>query len=157
MIRSFEEDKVIVKWIPDVSTLSPIIVVNSHGTLIVNGQYFANLDDYNTIGARYNSSSISALAADWGNWIPFNQRVETGGLPVSIVATVICASAPWVSVRIIAGVIGSLANSDYYIISGKIRYKSDAQYTYYERYTNIINDKGTYVLKDFFDSGQEHA
>ncbi|MBO4235212.1 MAG: hypothetical protein J5928_02045 [Firmicutes bacterium] len=95
---------------------------------------------------------VYVTRASWGPWQYFNERVYTGGLGVAATAAVIAAVAPWVGLRVIAAIISVGATSDWYDISGRIRYKSDNTYFYYERYTNIQKDNGNYVLSNFYDS-----
>lgn len=152
-VRYIEGCTVIVKWIPENIDEDPFVITNRDGVIKLNGNVLMSFDDTNM---EFDKSETLLAGTDikWGEWHTFNQKVETGGVPVAAVAGIISAAAPWLGVSVIAAAIAGVASSEYYTLSGKLRHGSDDRYDYYERYTNLQTDSGTYILKDHFDSGK---
>ena len=153
--RSIEGDVVTVRWIPENSNEDGFTLVNNNGVVTLNGDRFLTLDGFSNVDLSQSDMLSTTSNITWGKWQTFSDRVETGGIPTIVVAGVIAAAAPWLSVKIIASVVAGVASSEYYTVSGKIRYGSDDTYYYYERYTSLQTDTGTYLIKDSFDTGKE--
>lgn len=156
--RSIEGDVVTVRWIPENSDEDGFTLVNNNGVVTLDEDRFLTLDSFNNVNSvDLSQSDMLSTTANitWGKWQTFSERVETGGVPTVVVAGVIATVAPWLSVKVIASVVAGVASSEYYTVSGKIRYGSDDTYYYYERYTSLQTDTGKYLIKDTFDTGKE--
>ena len=157
-VRSIKGTVVIVEWIPNDSAVDRFILVNQNGVITLNGDNFITLDTLDISNMEYPKSGFLQTASDikWGSWHEFSEQVNTGGYSTAIAAGLVAAAAPWVSVRLIATLISGMASaSEYYTISGKLRYGEDDTSFHWERYTSIQNDKDEYLIRDHFDAGEE--
>lgn len=154
LVRYTEGSAVVVKWIPEAVDSEIVTIVNHDGVISIDNEILYTLVEAD-VPINHSPALTAATDVSWGTWQTFSERVNTGGVPVVIAAGIIAAAAPWVAVRVIAAAIGGIASSEYYTISGKLRYGSDDDYFYYQRYTSIQTDTGAYIIKDFYDTGKE--
>jgi len=151
--RTIENDKVTVV----VKTIEGKIVhtvVLKNNILSIDGRVInkniSNLMD----PLEYSNSMIMSTDSEWGPWLPFGETIYINGLTAVAIGAAIYAIAPQIGV-INAMSWGNLVDDmvDEIIISGAIRYRSDDEYHYYERYTSLVID-GDDVLDTVYDTGK---
>jgi hypothetical protein len=136
---------------PDRSTQHTII--NDNGKLYLDGKEINNNLANNLYSKSLNLDTSSSIS--WGPWQTSYQTIDTGGLSTAVIAAIIAAAAPWVPVRVVAAVASAVAGKyDTLGIKIQIRYGSDDQYYYYERYTDFYGD-GEHIYGPFYDTGKE--
>ena len=155
LVRSFDDNVVTVKWIP-ISGESDAITITNLNADVSRLVSKSAITDFATMKNPSLLTPSASNSVRWGSWQSFSTQVNTGGLPVALVAGVIAAVAPGIPLKVIASAIATVAGySSYYTISGKIRYGSDNKYQYYERYTTILDQNGnSFGIKNFYDSGK---
>lgn len=152
LTRTIEGTKIVITWEPFSNNGDAYTLVREENNIFFDGALMA--DENNAFAIKeFARARISSVK--WGAWQTFSERVNTGGMPVVVVAGVIAAVAPGITVRAIAAAIAGIASSEYYTVSGRMRYGTDSKYDYYERYTSIQTDTGTYLIRDSFDQGKK--
>lgn len=155
LTRTIEDTRIIVTWVSFDAT-ETYTLIREGENIYLNGELF---DKINIVASPYESTNISDRASSnikWGTWQTFSQQIDTGGVPTILVASLIALTAPWWSIKFIATAVASVASSEFYTVSGKMRYGHDDVYSYYERYTSLQSDSGKYLITDSFDTGKEY-
>ncbi|MDW7670011.1 MAG: hypothetical protein SCJ93_14395 [Bacillota bacterium] len=151
--RTIEEDKVTVV----VKTIEGKIVhtvVLENNILSIDGRVInkniSNLMD----PLEYSNSMIMSRDSEWGPWLPFGETVILTGLDKFAIAAAFYVIAPHIGLSRSVVWAGYVFNPSYTEaeISGQIRYRSDDEYHYYERYTTLVVDGNT-ELDSFYDTG----
>lgn len=160
LTRTIDGTKIIAVW-SSFDGAESYTVIREGENIYLNGELFGDYDSITNkvmlpdTCERTPLMNLTATSITWGSWEYFNEQVNTGGLPVAIIAGLIAVVAPWMGLRLITTAIGVTAGySTYYIISGRIRYGTDDTYLYYQRYTSLIDDDGRYVINNFYGSGK---
>lgn len=159
--RTIENDKIIVNILSlDGKVLHTIEKIGEYGYLDGELVYQEN-SNIDKFGINSLMTTTKSKSVDWGSWSSKTEIADfkTGGLTTVIIAGFIVAYAPQVSLTV-AGIIAGAAAGMYkkITIKVKIRYGSDDEYQYYERYTYFYGDGELITLPEnpFFDSGKKH-
>lgn len=112
LTRTFEGDRIIVTWVSS-DGMDSYTLIRQNGVVYLNNEFFLTL--YDEISPlTYEDTYIlnRASGITWGTWHTFSDQVNTGGMPVALIAGVISAAAPWLGIRVIAAAIGGIAYED---------------------------------------------
>jgi len=128
-------------------------LINDNGKVYLDGKVI----DKNLINNLYSKSSnlYKSSSISWGPWQSSYQTINTGGLGTAIIAGLIAVYCPYVPITVIAVIAAAVAGKyDTVGINIRIRYGSDDEYYYYERYTDFYGD-GEHIYGPFYDTGKE--
>lgn len=159
--RIVEEDKVIV----NIKSPDGVIIhtlMDYAEKIYLDGNVISTNDHNN-----FNKLNIDVLKADltsnddinWGSWrLNTITTIETGGYSTAIIAGLIALYAGWCPLGAIAAIASITAGMyDELEIKVMIRYGTDDEYEYYQRYTYFYGD-GTLISipeNPVYDSGKK--
>ncbi len=159
--RVVDKTKVTV-FVKSLSGDTQHVVVNDNGSLYLDGELLQE-ETYNDM-ILLNSKQLlnigqpSTYASDnWGRWsTTWLGPYKTGGLSVAVIAGIISAVAPWVSLRAAAAAWAVVAaKADTIKIKTRIRWKSTPGYLHYQRQTSIHDGgSGKKIAGPYKDGGR---
>lgn len=125
------------------------VVVNDNGQLYIDGCLIETFavskiaPPTGMIGERFYADSD----INWGDFSEKEYKINTGGKPLETIAAMIGVLIPGVGMGLILQLINTSVEkfagaADYILLTHRVRFGSDNDYTYFEEYIDIVDDKG---------------
>ena len=153
--RIFENGKVLAY----VKALDGTILhkaINENGKVFLDGELI-NTEKIITTNLYENSPLEFILSSiEWGSWNYSYESVDVTGLEAKAIAAIFLVYFHWAGISIIYDLASIVAGQyDTVDFEFKIRYGTDDEYLYYQRYTTIYGD-GTRLFGPHYDNGKKY-
>lgn len=146
-VYTFADGSSLRRWMSPSGVVN-VVVKDSNDEIVLTLQNdaMARADGQELLSAdAVTVSGTSPYGEHWGPWHEGSQTVKTGGMTTAIIAGIIAAAAPWVTVRICASIAATVAAKYETVgIETKTRYRTEGAMTCYERLTTFYGD-GVYI------------